>query len=361
MAKLLKDLYNESYIKLLTTNIKKYFESFDEVSFSNTIFNDTWESLELKERMRHISVTLRAYLPDNYISALGILKSTSSHLCLDYGLENIIFQDFVEVFGLDEFDSSIDALEHFTKTSSSEFAIRQFILKYPDETMGVMKKWASNENEHVRRLSCEGCRSRLPWAVALPKFKKDPTKVLEILGILQDDKSEYVRKSVANNINDISKDNPNIVISLVQKWIGQTVLKDKMLKHGARTLLKQSDTRILSLFGYKKIDDIQIIDFEVSSNVRMGEELEFSFSLTSQQGSGKVRVEYILEFVRLREKTSKKVFMIAEGNCQSKIKQFAKKYSFKPITTRKYYSGTHNIYIIVNGEELASKSFELID
>jgi len=126
----------------------------------------------------------------------------------NYGLENMIFQDFVEVYGLDSFDVSMMAFEVFTVNSSSEFAIRKFILKYEEKTMIQMLLWAKSENEHVRRLASEGSRSRLPWAVALPVFKEDPTSVVEILELLKDDVSAYVRKSVANNLNDISKDNP---------------------------------------------------------------------------------------------------------------------------------------------------------
>ena len=116
----------------------------------------------------------------------------------------MIFQDFVEVYGLDDFENSMRALEVFTINSSSEFAIRQFIVKYPQNTMKQMKIWALSENEHIRRLATEGCRSRLPWAIALREFKENPKKVIEVLEILKDDVSEYVRKSVSNNINDIS-------------------------------------------------------------------------------------------------------------------------------------------------------------
>ncbi|MDZ7819313.1 MAG: DNA alkylation repair protein [Aliarcobacter sp.] len=134
----------------------------------------------------------------------------------------MVFQDFVEVFGLDDFDESMKALEVFTQDSSSEFAIRQFILKYENETMNQMKLWAKSPNEHLRRLSSEGCRPRLPWAIALPKFKQNPEKPLEIIELLKNDKSLYVQKSVANNLNDISKDNPQIVIDFVKQNLGKT-------------------------------------------------------------------------------------------------------------------------------------------
>ena len=94
------------------------------------------------------------------------------------GLEAMIFQDFVEVFGLDDLKESLKALEVFTIDSSSEFAIRQFILKYEEETMNQMKLWAKSSNEHLRRLASDGCRPRLPWAIALPKFKENPKMII---------------------------------------------------------------------------------------------------------------------------------------------------------------------------------------
>jgi 3-methyladenine DNA glycosylase AlkC len=360
MAELFKNLYNETYIKLLCKNIQKHYTNFDQEKFTYSIFDKTWKELELKQRMRHISTTLGIYLTNSYKSNIDILVKAFFKMPTNLALENMVFQDFVEVYGLDEVDISLDALEQFTKNSSSEFAIRAFILKDSNTTIQRMKQWAKHENEHVRRLASEGCRPRLPWAVALPEFKKDPTLVLEILELLYDDSSEYVRKSVANNLNDISKNNPNIVINIVSKYIGQNQQKDKLLKHASRTLLKQSDAKILKLFGYKTIKNIKIENFEIQNKVEIGDSLEFSFDIKSKENLGKLRVEYIVEFVRLNNKTNKKVFMISDSICKANHKSISKKHSFKAITTRKYYSGIHKIYVNINGIECISSSFELI-
>ena len=300
MAEPFKNLFNQEYIELLSNSIKKHYKKFQTKNFTNAIFCDNWKELELKQRMRHIALTLKTFLPNDYQESINILKNTASDIPFGYALQNMIFQDFVEVYGLKNFDISLDALEHFTKNSSSEFAIRAFILKDPSKTMTKMKQWAKSENEHVRRLSTEGCRPRLPWAVALPEFKKDPTKVLDILELLQDDKSPYVRKSVANNLNDISKDNPSRVIDIAKKWINQSKEKDKLLKHGCRTLLKQSNQEILTLFGYKNIENVKIDNFKLQKEVKLGESIEFSFGINSNKNLGKLRVEYIVEFVRLK-------------------------------------------------------------
>jgi 3-methyladenine DNA glycosylase AlkC len=277
----------------------------------------------------------------------------------DFYLVNIIFQDYVEVYGLDDFTRSMRALETFTKGSTSEFAIRAFLLKDEDKTMAVMKKWAKSENEEVRRLASEGCRPRLPWAVALPSFKKDPTKVLEVLEILKDDTSKYVQKSVANNLNDISKDNANTLKIVLKTWFGKTSSRDWILKHGSRTLLKRGDSEVLEYFGFKRAHLISVVNFKVAPSVKLGEELLFEFELLSTQILGKLRVEFSLEFVRLNGKSSTKVFKICEGEYATVSKDIAKKFPFKIISTRKYYEGEHALCIIVNGERKARKKFML--
>ncbi len=359
MAKLLKNLYDENYINILSDNIKLNFISFEKNNFINSIFDNNWDKKELKQRMRYISNMLHEFLPKNYKESIEILKNTFIKMNNKYSLENMIFQDFVEVYGLEYFDVSLEALECFTINSSSEFAIRQFILKYPNETISKMKLWVKSNNEHIRRLSSEGCRPRLPWAISLPYYKQNPTDILPILEILKDDESLYVRKSVANNLNDITKDNPKIVKDIANKWIGINQNRDWILKHGCRTLLKNGDTDILALFGFKYRDDITLNNFNLTKKVKMGEDLKFSFVLQSNINLGKLRIEYSIEFVRQNKKYSIKVFKISEGIYNIKSKDISKTYSFKPISTRKYYNGIHKLNIIINGIIIKTKEFIL--
>ncbi|RLA82214.1 MAG: DNA alkylation repair protein [Epsilonproteobacteria bacterium] len=357
MAKLLKELYDENYINILSNNIINIYFSFDKNNFIASIFNDNWKDKKLKQRMRHISNALYVFLPNNYKESISILKNTFLKMNTKYSLENMIFQDFVEVYGLEDFKTSMNALECFTINSSSEFAIRQFILKYPNETIEKMQLWAIDKNEHIRRLASEGCRPRLPWAIALSKFKQNPKEILNILEILKDDESLYVRKSVANSLNDISKDNPEILKDITKNWIGINKNRDWILKHGCRTLLKNGDKEILDLFGFKENNNIFIDDFVLSKKLKMGENLTFSFMLKSSESLGKLRIEYSIEFLRLNNKYAKKVFKISEGIYDKESKSISKYYSFKPISTRKYYKGIHKLSIIINGIVLERKEF----
>ncbi len=357
MGEPLKNIYTSDYIQKLGTELKKEYEQFDLVSFSARIFDENWLERELKDRMLHIARTLKAFLPDDYLIALNVLKKTAPEFS---GFEAMFFPAFVEEFGLDAFEESVDTLAYLTQYSSSEFAVRPFIKKYPDKMMTRMLQWAESDNYHLRRLSSEGCRPRLPWAMALPDFKREPSRILPILEKLADDESEYVRRSVANNINDISKDNPDIVLNIAARWLGENENRNGIIKHGCRTLLKQGDLTVLELFGFKPPDHIKIASFVVQPVVGIEETLAFSFTLLAANSElGKIRLEYGVDFVKKRGVLSRKIFKISESYYQGPEKEVKRKYSFRKISTRTYYPGTHRLCLIVNGQEMACKAFEL--
>ena len=355
MAELLKDVFNRKFIKKLAADLKESYPKFDETVFIKAIFSKDWKEKALKQRMRHISENMQCGLPSNYKKAISLLKPVSDNYS---ELQHLIFPDFIELCGIDDLSTSIEAMEYFTEKSSSEFPIRFFIIQYEKQMLAQMKKWAKSKNEHLRRLASEGCRPRLPWAIGLPKYKKDPSAILPILETLKEDESEYVRRSVANNLNDISKDNPNVAIEIAKKWKGLSPETDKLVKHGCRTLLKQGDPKTIKLFGFREPKDIQIKKFKVTKEIKMGDEIEFAFTLnTDKKKLGLLRVEYIIEFARQNNKTGKKVFKISEGQYAENERNITKKHSFKPISTRKYYVGNHSVSVVVNGIVLSTKRF----
>lgn len=357
MGEPLKNLFNTKLINDLSNGIRAVYPLFDSPSFYGEIINNDWEKRELKDRMNHISRTLGRFLPEDYSESVSILKKVSSQF---EGLGHMVFPGFVECFGIDEFDVSVDALETFTKYSSSEFAIRPFIKKYPGEMIEIMTQWTTSDNEHVRRLASEGCRPRLPWAMALPDFKKDPSPILPILEKLKNDESEYVRRSVANNLNDIAKDHPAVVLDLAGKWMGENKNTDKLVKHACRTLLKQGNIDVLILFGYSDPHHIFLRDFVVQDSVEMEKSLPFSFSIvTDVEKLGMLRLEYAVDYMKKNGKQARKVFKIHESDYPDKERDFRRTISFKSITTRKYYSGEHGLAIIINGVEMARKKFIL--
>lgn len=350
-----KNVYNEKQIKKLGKLLSKTYPTFKEKDFISSLINNTWEQKELKQRQRAITLAMGEFLPNDYIKALDIIKSI--HHEFD-GLFHLIFPDFIEVYGIEHYEESIDALKLFTSNCSSEFAVRAFLIRYP-EFIEVFKVWAKDENEHVRRLASEGCRPRLPWGVALNSYKKDPKKVIEVLHLLKDDESVYVRKSVANNLNDISKDNPTIVKELFKKWYGKSEKTNWIVKHGSRTLLKQADSDILELFAYSS-KHIKLKDFESQDSVKLNDILKFSFKIFSQKSLGKLRIEYKIGFLRQNGKINYKVFKISERDVHEKDLIVSKSHHFKEVTTRKYYQGIQTLSIVINGKEFEKKEFTLV-
>ncbi len=205
MAEQLKNMFfTDDSLNTFADLVAETFSGFDKAKFLRLINDKQWKSRELKEKMRHTTVCLHETLPDNFREALDSLRKIAPGV---KGFEGMVLPDYVEVYGQDDWDASLPALGLFTKYASSEFAIRPFLDKDPDRAMVWMLSLAEDDDERVRRFASEGCRPRLPWAMALPKFKKDPSPILPVLEKLKDDTSEFVRRSVANNLNDISKDN----------------------------------------------------------------------------------------------------------------------------------------------------------
>jgi 3-methyladenine DNA glycosylase AlkC len=347
----LKDEFNKAFIESLATKIHTEASSFDSPSFIKSIINDNWEERELKDRIRFITTNIHLHLKFSYPKQIEIL----SQIVPDYGgLKGMLFPDFIQTYGINDLETSLNAIELFTKYSTAEFAIRPFIEKYPDQTMKQMLRWSSNKNEHLRRLSSEGCRPKLPWAPALKNFIIDPTPVLPILENLKNDDSLYVRKSVANHLNDISKSQPNLVLKTTKSWFNKTKNTDWIIKHALRTLLKKGDKQALAIFGLDNSRQIEVDNLKPSkSQINIGDYIHFDFDIvnTSKQERN-IRLEYKVAFVKANGSTSNKVFQISEFSLKANsTKNFNRKQWFKELSTRKHYPGEHKITLIVNGDE----------
>ena len=280
MAEPFKNMYNKQFFDLFTKDLRLVIDDFDAHGFVSQIMDDEWEGRELKQRWIHITSILKKFLPADYKEAIAkilelldhvkstrpdfsVIDDTKFGLMLEYG---VILNNYVEQYGLDDYETSVKAIEKITQFTSCEFVTHPFIIKYPDEMMKQMLVWSKHEHWGVRRLSSEGCRPRLPWAMALPNLKKDPTPIIPILENLKNDPARFVRLSVANNLNDIAKDNQEIVIDLAKKWKGESKEVDWIIKHGCRTLLKQGIPEVMELFGFDSIrNNISMEDFQISS------------------------------------------------------------------------------------------------
>ncbi|MCP4536143.1 MAG: DNA alkylation repair protein [Chloroflexi bacterium] len=358
----LKNMYNQQYVSDLATAIQREYPDFDTEAFSAHIINDDWEGRELKQRMRHITTVLHDFLPAEYRPTLDILRKASTSLG-DYGFQNMVFSDYVAVYGLDDWEASVLALEQFTQQVSAEFAVRPFIVQGRDRMMAQMLQWAHHKDERVRRLATEGCRPRLPWGIALHALKSDPSPILPILEQLKHDESESVRRSVANNLNDISKDNPDVVIDVLRRWQAvDTKEIHRITSHALRTLLKSGHPNALELLGYSPDPAIVVQNLTVEpQTVPMGGSVNFSFDVESLSDAPQnLMIDFVVYLMRANGKHTPKVFKLSKRTIQpSKVLHIAKEFSFAPVTTRKYYPGEHAIEPKINGKVFERARFVL--
>ena len=313
---------------------------------------------DLKTKMYDTARVMHQFLPSLFENQLSIVVTLAKSF---RGLEGMFLPAWVEIHGLNYPEQSVRALYEITSHSSSEFSIRPFIENHQEKAMFEMLKWASDKNEYMRRLASEGCRPRLPWAMALKNLKKDPSDILPILDKLKTEESLYVRKSVANNINDITKDNLDIVLDLVEGWgYGNHPHTDWIIKHGLRSLIKSGNQRALKLLGFDKVR-ISVIRFNlVQSQVEMGDNLDMELEIRNDGKKASLMLDYVVHFVRNNGKMGKKVFKWKSLQLDANEHlNLTKSHSFKKINTRKYYTGEHKVEVQINGEIVNSKEFHL--
>lgn len=294
-------------------------------------------------------------------------STTTSH---DQGLSGFIvwpLTEYVSSYGLDEIEASLAALKELTRRFTSEFAIRSFLIHHRDRTMKYLVRWAKDDCEHVRRLVSEGTRPRLPWGVQLVEFVKNPSLTEPLLNALWDDSSEYVRRSVANHVNDIAKDHPDVALKLVERWRNENRRLDekafRSLAHRAlRTLVKAGHRRSLGLLGFQYSSQIHLIRFRLKSEkVRLGGVLEATLTIRNlAKRPMKVMLDYAIHHVRKSGRVQAKVFKFRVFELKAnETRSFELKHPFERITTRRYYSGVHRIEVLSNGKCLKSSSFRL--
>ncbi|MAT45759.1 MAG: DNA alkylation repair protein [Anaerolineaceae bacterium] len=364
MAEALKDMFfKEIFFETLCSEIVNILPSFDRDQFLTEIYAEGWENRALKDRMRHTTLTLHQRMPKDFRDALDILYQLLPRL-ESFGFEKMIFPDYVELYGLEDWEAALPAFEKFTQSMSAEFAVRPFIIQDQERMMAQMLTWSQHENPQVRRLASEGCRPRLPWAVALPALQKDPSLIFPILSTLIRDPEETVRRSVANNLNDITKDHPQAVVDFLKPYQAENTAEIAWItNHALRSLLKAGFPSALAMQGYGDISDLRFENFEINSNhIPWEGSLEFSFSITSEADEPlDVLVDYAICFLRKNGKQSRKVFKLTKRTIQpGETILLKRKHSFAPITTRVYYPGEQAVEVQLNGETVGRMDFNLM-
>lgn len=363
-----RDVFNKTGVNRLAANLAGVWRDFDANGFSRTV-NSQLKPLSFSERAALIRDSLWEYLPKDYPRALEIIlnalppEMTENEIT---GYDSFIIMpqnDFVAKYGLEHYDLSMQALYQMTKRFTAEGAIRAFILNYPERTLAILSAWAEDENAHVRRLVSEGTRSRLPWTMQLKPFIENPRPVLILLEKLKTDSELMVRRSVANNLNDIAKDNPELVVETLQRW---KKIDDEgtqwLIRHASRTLVKQGNKEAIALLGYSSDVAITVSKLELDKNIiPIGAEFKFEFEIKSKSSDMQnLVIDYVIHHVKANGKLKPKVFKLAKKELQAgDTLHISKKHSLRLINTRKYYPGTHLLEIQVNGTVYKQAKFEL--
>ncbi len=363
MPEPLKNLLRPALVRAMVEIIAANAPSFDHDRFT-AFATDGIEALELMERAALIRDALFATLPESFPEAATILAA-SLPAAGKTGLTGWMLlpvNQFIAARGIRDFDIALDLLKALTPHFTAEFGIRQFIHQDQERALATIIRWVDDANHHVRRLASEGTRPRLPWAMRLPQLIKDPSPILPILTALMDDPEDYVRRSVANSLNDIAKDHPDLVAAFIAEHIeGASAERRWLLKHASRTLLKKGHTRALANFGFGAAASLECNLLLANPAVLFGEGLDFEIRLRNAGNIAQsLMIDYAIHHVKADGSLSPKVFKWKTVTLEAGEDHIVqRRHAMRPITTRRYYPGEHRIVILVNGTETASGNFVL--
>ena len=358
-APALKEIFDRARLQHIAGEMVSISPDFDHERFMALATNNL-DALGIMQRLRQTAEALRGALPGDFARSVGLLRELAPRI--NHGFASIMLPEFVALYGRAEFDRSMEALHYFTRFGSAEFAIRHFLADDFDRTLKVMHGWALDGNEHVRRLASEGSRPRLPWSFQMKNLIADPSPTLPILEALKSDPSLYVRKSVANHLNDVSKDNAELLLERLAGWDMADRNTAWIVRHALRTLIKKGDPKALALIGTSGRPEVDVASFAVTpASIALGGRIALKTSIVSTaERQQQLVVDYAVHYVKKAGGTSKKVFKLKEitlppaGRKELEISQ-----AVRDFTTRKHYPGHHRIELIVNGETVAEGGFEL--
>ena len=328
-----------------------------------------YEALELTGRGHHLAAVLHRHLPASYPDAVEILVRSSAWPLkreVASGMAGFFFMPhcfFVAKYGLGHLAESFAAQHALTQKFTCEFSIRPFLIHHPQATLEQLRQWAHDPNEHVRRLVSEGTRPRLPWAMRLPAFQANPGPVLELLELLKDDAALYVRRSVANNLNDIGKDNPQVLVDVAKRWlIHASPEREWVVRHALRWAVKQGDAGALQALGFGQVAAVEVRSPAISPHrAEIGGTVTIAFALHNPAAKAQDwMVDLAVHYVKSNGSTRAKVFKLkASTVAAGATENFGKTLSLREMTTRKHFAGLHRVEVLVNGRAFVVGGFEL--
>jgi 3-methyladenine DNA glycosylase AlkC len=375
MAEPFKNLLNPALVKAAGAALSRADPAFDRSAFERRALKGL-DALELKARAMQIATALEAVLPRDFDASCAVIEAAlAPPIEIDGpaaqrdeaapGLAGWIvwpLGEFVARRGLDHPERALRALHALTQRLTAEWALRPLIVAHPALVFKTLMLWTRDPSAHVRRLASEGSRPRLPWGLQLKSLIADPSPTLPILAALQDDPSKVVRRSVANHLNDIAKDHPQLVVDWVRRHLpGASPERRALLSHASRTLIKQGNAGMLALWGAGAAFEGRCTLQVAPRRLSVGDSVALSLSLRSTARAAQaLLIDYAVHHVKADGRTSAKVFKgwkltLAAGESRTLVKR----HSFKAVTTRRYHAGRHAIEVSVNGQALARASVQL--
>jgi 3-methyladenine DNA glycosylase AlkC len=370
MASSLKDFYSPAVVRRLGEGVAAVHSAFDLERWQEEAL-DGFEELSLTDRARQLMRCLHRQLPADYEAAAGILVASLGPCAGEVdlsGMAPFIYLPhvyFVAEYGLadEHFEASMRAQYELTQRFTAEFSIRYFLERHPEATLARLRQWAADPNHHVRRLVSEGSRPRLPWAMRLKAFQRDPGPVLELLELLKDDPSLYVRRSVANNLNDIGKDHPEILAATCKRWLeGAGPERAWLVRHALRSAVKRGDKKALEVLGAGDEAEVEVVASSFSPpRPRRGQKVRFEAELQAGgEAPQKLVIDLAIFFVKANGQPNAKVFKLKNAELAPGEKiQLGKTIELADLTTRKHYPGWHAAELRVNGAAWPAGGFEL--
>jgi 3-methyladenine DNA glycosylase AlkC len=369
LAEPLKNSYGPAIPRRIAAMIDAVHPAFDSVAFVKDCLRG-YDGLALVARGWKIADALHAHLPRDYPDAVEILvRSLGPRLesPAGNGMAPFLYMPhafFVARYGLGHFEPSMRAQYEITRRFTAEFSIRPFLERHREATLARLAEWARDPDAHVRRLVSEGTRPRLPWAPRLREFQRDPSPVLALLELLKDDPELYVRRSVANNLNDIGKDHPEVLFEVARRWkAGGDANRQWIVKHALRSAVKRGEAGALAALGYgSSAGSLEVAHAAIAPRrVARGGAVAVAFEVRNA-GKRKARaiVDFRIHFVKSNGRAAPKVFKLkAVELAAGESVALSKKVSLADLTTRRHYPGRHAVDALIDGRPVPIGSFEL--
>lgn len=368
MAEPLKNSFGADVPRTIARTIAAVSPRFNEQAFVQSVL-EGYDDLALMPRAWKIAHALRRYLPGDYEQALAILLASldrQSKRTVVSGMGAFVFLPhvfFVAEYGLDHFEASMRAQYLLTQRFTAEFSIRRYLERHQAATLARLAEWTTDPSEDVRRLVSEGTRPRLPWAPRLRAFQDDPRPVLALLERLKDDASLYVRRSVANSLNDIGKDHPDVLVETATRWLEHATEERRwIIRHALRSAVKRGEAGALRVLGFGDKAVVAVEKVRITpSRLPIGSSVGIMCEVASQaSGVQRLLVDLRVHYVKANGKPSPKVFKLKTVELAPKQTiAFSKTLALTQLTTRTHYPGLHRIELLVNGHAYPLGAFHV--